>query len=278
MKVLLCAPPENYRSFARASDICQAQPQQEESDCDQGHAGDLLRALTHGLANPSAEPQPELGGGKGLDRDPDDGDSDRQRQQAGAQADRQLVDADAQAEVDDRQPAGVGEEAEPALLAVFVLARPEQQKAGERQEQDPAVARPGADQPSDQPPGQQPQDRHPGLEGGKDKRDPEPVLPLEPGDAQRGGQGEGVEGEREEEAGQDEDLAHRRSLTSPGCAANVRSATMSSKHAYAPDPGQAAAADPRLRRGAVAPGLRAARAQAGRSAGGSASGARRRRP
>ena len=103
----------------------------------------------------------------------------------------------------------MGEQAEPALFILFALAGPQEQEAGDQQEQDPAVARPLTDHAADDAAHEEAGDRHPGLEDREDERDPQLIATFEAGHAEGGRQGEGVQGEREEEPGRDQELPHR---------------------------------------------------------------------
>src|ERR1700674_1668276 len=104
-----------------ASELRDLQYEQKKSDQDQGHAGDPLSPLPNLLAKPGAEPQPDLRRHEGLDADPQHRQEDRQPEQARAQPDRQLVDADAEAEVEDGQAASVSQEAQPATFVTLLL-------------------------------------------------------------------------------------------------------------------------------------------------------------
>src|SRR5690348_16703379 len=128
------------------SSPAEAESQKNERHRDQRDAGDLFGSLADLFADPRPEPQAQLGRGERLDGDPYDGERDGQTQQARAQANRQLVDADAQAEVQDGQAAGVGQEAQPPLFIVFVLAWADEQEARDEQEQDASVAGPLAEE------------------------------------------------------------------------------------------------------------------------------------
>src|SRR5438270_11500127 len=112
-------PDSQSSSLSRALRLGSEQPcrQEREGDQDQGPTGRLLRSLPESLADAGAEPETELGRRERLDGDPDHGADDRESEQAGAEPDRQLVHADAQAEVDDGQASGVGQQAQPPLVS-----------------------------------------------------------------------------------------------------------------------------------------------------------------
>src|SRR5438874_3344840 len=210
-------------------DVQESQSEENQRYSDQSHAGNLLRPLSYLLAQPGAKPEPDLGRGERLDRDPDHGQGDGQAEQPGAQADGQLVDADAQTQVEDGQAAGMGQQAEALLLLRVVLARPKEEEPCDEEEHDPAVAGPGADQVAGNPPDEDAGDGHARFKDREHEGDAQPVWLLEPGHAQGGGEREGVEGEGEEEAGGQEQLAHRRELNNRGLRPERSFGTMRSR-------------------------------------------------
>ena len=159
-----------------------------------------------------------------LDRDPDDDKGGRQGKQAGAEPDRQLIDADAEAQVDDRKSSGVRQEAQAPVCGFLIVAGTQQEQARQEQKRDagPTCGRP--DQRADCPPNKHAGDGHAGLKEREDQGDAQPISSLESRDAERGAQGEGVEGEGEEKSGRDQELAHRVSeLNKLPCTSNARS-------------------------------------------------------
>src|SRR5258708_3237399 len=150
---------------------------QHEGDQDQSHSCHPFRALSNPFAQPAAKPETNLGCYESLNGDPRDRQDDRDAQQPGAQADRQLVDADAEPEVEDRQAARMCEQAQAAGLLALVVARPQQEQAGHEQESDPAVARPGSEKGAGGATDQHPGDRHAPLEAREATRDT-PAAPL----------------------------------------------------------------------------------------------------
>src|SRR5260221_8871346 len=167
---------------------------------DQRDAGQLLGALAEMPADQRAEGQPELAGDQGQHADGDDHGHGRQAGQAEAEADGQLIQADAHSQRDHAQTARCGH---PACRLLVIVA------ADQHPDPDPDYRRGGhivgraADQPRQAAAGGKPDQRHSCLEGDEDQRDAQPGGEARgAGSAERGGHGERVQAQREDESQQ----------------------------------------------------------------------------
>ena len=96
---------------------------EESAEQDECHPGDLLGPLAEVLADPGAQAEPDLGRDQCLHADGDDHRDEGQADQAEAEPDRQLVQADADAERDDGRSAG-GQQAACCLLVTVLVRGP----------------------------------------------------------------------------------------------------------------------------------------------------------
>ena len=83
------------------------------------------------------------------------------------------------------------------VCGFLIVAGTQQEQARQEQKRDPGPTCGRPDQRADCPPNKHAGDGHAGLEEREDQGDPQPISSLESGDAERGAQGEGVEGEGE---------------------------------------------------------------------------------
>jgi hypothetical protein len=188
----------------RPAQWCQEPLRDEVSaEEDQRDGGELLGAFSQPFADPPPECQPELTGQQGLDGDGDYHWCDREPRQAKAESDGQLIEADADPKGKQRHPASASEP--PGfLLAVAVPGRqhvdPQDDHGCTGQVVGDAADRtrkPCASGKADQ--------RHPSLEHNEDQRHPEPLPdPDHSGRPERGGDGERVHPQRENESQQPE--------------------------------------------------------------------------
>src|SRR5207245_11737839 len=93
------------KSLAGSSQLLDEQDQPEGGE---SNARQPLRAFPDAFANSLPEPDPELGHDKCLNADQDDDHEHRKMQQPDGEADRQLVDADADAQAKHGQPFRAG--------------------------------------------------------------------------------------------------------------------------------------------------------------------------
>jgi len=123
----------------------------------------------------------------------------------------------------------VRQEAQAPVRGFLIVAGTQQEQARQEQKRDPGPTCGRPDQGADSPPNKHAGDGHASLEEREDQGDAQPIPSLESRDAERGAQGEGVEGEGEEKPGRDQELAHRVSeLNKLPCTSNARSVILNS--------------------------------------------------
>src|SRR5207245_11452531 len=152
-------------------DNAKPRQQQQPGDSDQDDSGEALSALAHRLTDPAPQAKTHLRNDESLNRDDDQRADDRHPGKTNREADRELIQADAEADADERRTAGRRKQRQSRLLLLFVGQQHVRTQGHERKNRD--VIGEGSNDVSDRRPNRKSDQRHPTFKAREQKPQPQ---------------------------------------------------------------------------------------------------------